>query len=163
MTLFEHSAHPHVEARKRHGPVKVADQLPKGNAAARFNTWLAIKTTNAVGTMWCAYVFSVLAIVGIPAALAPGGVGAMNWFTEEFIQLVLLSVIMVGQLIQGLASDKRAESTFKDTEALLHGQDQLAAHQSAQDTLLLRIAEHLDIDPSTAPPAPASDRPDTCH
>src|SRR5271170_4659594 len=100
--------HPHIAARRTAGPVKVADQLPHSSAVARFNTWLAIKTTNTVGTMWCAYVFCLLAIVGIPAALGPNGVGIVNWFTEEFIQLVLLSVIMVGQAIQGAASDKRS-------------------------------------------------------
>jgi len=145
VTLFEHKQHPHVAARRKAGPVKVADQLPKGNPIARFNTWLALKTTNVVGTMWCAYVFSVLAFIGIPAALAPGGVGAVNWFTEEFIQLVLLSVIMVGQLIQGVASDKRSESTFNDTEAILHGQEQAAAHMAAQDRLLQRIAVHIGL------------------
>lgn len=153
MSLYEHVSHPHVAARRKDGPVKVADQLPRGNPFARFNAWLAVKTTNVVGTMWCAYVFSVLAIVGIPAALAPGGVGAMNWFTEEFIQLVLLSVIMVGQLIQGSASDKRSESTFNDTEAILHGQAQIADHLAAQDLLLQRLAAHagLNLDAPDAP------------
>lgn len=50
--------------------------------------------------MVCAYLFCVLAIIGLPVALRPGGIGFPNWFAEEFIQLVLLSIIMVGQKIQ---------------------------------------------------------------
>jgi hypothetical protein len=42
------------------GPVKATDQLPRGNAAARFNAWFAVKITSGVGTMWCAYAFAAL-------------------------------------------------------------------------------------------------------
>jgi len=41
------------------------------------------------------------------------------------LQLVLLSVIMVGQKVAALASDKQAEQTYKDTEALLKLQDEI--------------------------------------
>lgn len=157
MTLYHHVPHPHWESRKRHGPVKIADQLPAGNPVTRFNTWLALKVTASVGTMWCAYIFCILAVIGIPAAIGPGGVGIVNWFTEEFIQLVLLSVIMVGQLIQGTAADKRAESTYLDTETILHGHDQMAAHLAKQDEVLLTIAALLGVNTSTfttgTPPA----------
>jgi len=47
-------------------PVKVVDQLPHGNPAARFNQWFAVKVTTGVGTMWCAYAFAALAIVSLP-------------------------------------------------------------------------------------------------
>jgi len=47
-------------------PVKVVDQLPTGNLAARFNTWFAVKVTNAVGTMWCAYAFAMIALISLP-------------------------------------------------------------------------------------------------
>ena len=41
------------------GPVKVADQLPRGSATARFNAWFAVKVTKGIGTMWCASVRGV--------------------------------------------------------------------------------------------------------
>jgi hypothetical protein len=41
------------------------------------------------------------------------------WIAQTFIQLVLLSVIMVGQNIQSQAADARSTKTFEDTEAIL--------------------------------------------
>ena len=45
------------------------------------------------------------------------------WIAQTFLQLVLLSVIMVGQKVSAAASDKQALQTFKDAEALLVIQD----------------------------------------
>lgn len=98
---------------------RVADQLDRGNAVARFNTAVALGVTKAVGSMWCAYAFCLLALSGLPQALSPGGAGLVSWVAQTFIQLVLLSVIMVGQNVQAKAADKRSEDTFKDTEAIL--------------------------------------------
>jgi len=83
------------------------------------NAKVAVFVTNVVGTMWCAYVFCILALIGLPSALAPGGEGIVSWVAQTFLQLVLLSVIIVGQNVQSLAADARAENTFKDTEAIL--------------------------------------------
>ena len=41
------------------------------------------------------------------------------------LQLVLLSVIMVGQKVAARASDKQALETYKDAEALLKIQDEV--------------------------------------
>ena len=41
------------------------------------------------------------------------------WIAQTFLQLVLLSIIMVGQKVAAAASDKQAFQTFKDAEALL--------------------------------------------
>jgi hypothetical protein len=100
-----------------------------------FNAKLAILITNSVGTMACAYIFSILALISLPAILIQAGVLTNNnvphfltkpgliliiaWIAQTFLQLVLLSVIMVGQNVQSLASDARAEKTFNDTEAVL--------------------------------------------
>jgi hypothetical protein len=51
--------------------VTVAGQLPTGNAVAQFNAWFAVKVTNGVGTMWCAYAFAVTAfIISLPQAIS---------------------------------------------------------------------------------------------
>jgi hypothetical protein len=84
-----------------------------------FNASLAVLITRAVGSMWMAYAFTVLALLGLPAALKPGGEGIIAWIAQTFLQLVLLSIIMVGQSVQSLASDARAENTFTDTEKIL--------------------------------------------
>ncbi|HEX4033314.1 MAG TPA: hypothetical protein VHX66_02620 [Solirubrobacteraceae bacterium] len=98
------------------------------------NAKFAVLVTRLVGTMWCAYLFAGLALIGLPTALDPGGEGIIAWIAQTFLQLVLLSVIMVGQNVQSLASDARALNTFKDTETIL---DRLDIHTSGglQDLL----------------------------
>ncbi|MDA8283272.1 MAG: hypothetical protein M0Z42_08260, partial [Actinomycetota bacterium] len=91
-------------------PVKVSDQLPHDNPIARFNSWFAVKVTNGVGTMWCAYAFAALALVSFPAAVSShNAVTLVSWVSQTFLQLVLLSVIIVGQNVLAAAADKRAE------------------------------------------------------
>ena len=75
--------------------------------------------------MWCAYLFAAIALISLPAALAGGTATIVSWVAQTFLQLVLLSVIMVGQKVAARASDKQALQTFKDTEALLKIQDEL--------------------------------------
>jgi len=84
-----------------------------------FNAKVAVFLTNLVGSMWCAYLFAGIALLGLAPALKPGGSGLIPWIAQTFLQLVLLSVIMVGQSVQGAASDSRAVHTFEDTERLL--------------------------------------------
>jgi hypothetical protein len=38
------------------------------------------------------------------------------WIAQTFLQLVLLSVIMVGQAVQSAAADARASKTYNDSE-----------------------------------------------
>jgi hypothetical protein len=131
--------HPRIAQRKKEGPTKVVDQLPQGGPVTTFNAWLAVKITTGVGTMWCAYLFAILAFIGLPAALRPGGEGIISWIAQTFLQLVLLSIIIVGQNIAGAASDKRAEATFNDADAILHESIQIQAHLEAQDKEIERI------------------------
>ena len=84
-----------------------------------FNAKFAVLITRLVGTMWCAYVFAVIAFIGLGPALKPGGEGIVSWIAQTFLQLVLLSVIMVGQNVQSLAADARSANTFKDAEVIL--------------------------------------------
>jgi len=89
------------------------------------NAKLAVLITKLVGSMWCAYVFTIIALLGLGPALKPGGEGLIAWIAQTFLQLVLLSVIMVGQAVQSAASDARSIQTFDDTERIL---DALDAH-----------------------------------
>lgn len=112
--------------------VKVLHPSPRVIKAALddangINAKIAVFVTRLVGTMWCAYLFTVISLLGLPAALHPGGEGIVAWIAQTFLQLVLLSVIMVGQNVQSLAADSRAENTFKDTEVIL---DRLDVHSS---------------------------------
>src|SRR5664280_2786946 len=105
---FEHVPHPHIAARKKTGPPKTTDE------SVGFNGKIALGLTTVVGTMWCAYAFAMLALVALPSALSDGSMLAIiQWISQTFVQLVMLSVIMVGQNIMGKASDTRAEMTYK--------------------------------------------------
>jgi len=47
--------------------------------------------------MWCAIAFTLLALVSLPDAIRGGKATIISWVAQTFLQLVLLSVIMVGQ------------------------------------------------------------------
>jgi hypothetical protein len=104
---------------------RVADQLDRSNVVARINSAIALWVTRCVGSMWCAYLFTVIALLGLPAALAPSGEGIVAWIAQTFLQLVLLSVIMVGQSVQAKAADQRSVDTYTDTEEILRRLDAL--------------------------------------
>ena len=110
---MEHIAHPRLAAREAHG---VATTVKERQG---FNGWLALKITNSVGTMWCAYAFAILALISLPDAIKTGTAALIAWIAQTFLQLVLLSIIMVGQKVAAAASDKQAFQTYKDAEALL--------------------------------------------
>ena len=145
MSLYVHVPHPRVKSRKTSAPVKVADLLPRSNAAARFNSWLAVKITGGVGTMWCAYLFAIIALISLPDAIKAGRPAIISWVAQTFLQLVLLSIIIVGQNIASAATDKRATDTYEDAEAVLHEALQIQQHLQAQDAAIERILAHLRI------------------
>jgi hypothetical protein len=102
------------------------------------NAKIAVFLTNLVGSMWCAYAFAIIAFLGLRPALKPGGEGIVSWIAQTFLQLVLLSVIMVGQNVQSVASDARAEHTYQDTVLIL---DRLDVHTSGG---LRDLADRMD-------------------
>jgi hypothetical protein len=141
----------HRMEHRLHGPVRNGHHLAKAlhptpsvlkEATAEvdgFNAKFAVLITRLVGTMWCAYLFGVIALLGLGPALKPGGEGIIAWIAQTFLQLVLLSVIMVGQNVQSLASDARSANTYKDAEAIL---DRLDIHtQGGLKAILDRLDE----------------------
>ena len=74
----------------------------------KFNSKLALTLTTMVSTMWCAYIFAAIALISFPAALAGGVAAIISWIAQTFLQLVLLSVIMVGQDVQSKKAERRA-------------------------------------------------------
>ncbi|MBV9379205.1 MAG: hypothetical protein JOY82_00970 [Streptosporangiaceae bacterium] len=154
MTIYQHIRHPRIAARDADRPVRVADFLPRGTAINRFNTRVALVITQAVGSMWCAYAFALFDLISLPAAIRGGASAIVSWVAQTFLQLVLLSVIMVGQNVQAAAADKRAEATFHDASATLHEVAHVQGHLAAQDVLLTRIAQRLGLDPVPVIDAP---------
>ena len=140
MSTYTHVPHPHTLERLEHKdkPVRTAD-VANERAANRMNAWLAVKITDGVGTMWCAYVFAIIALIGLPTALNPGGEGLIAWIAQTFLQLVLLSIIIVGQNIAAASSDKRSENTYKDAEAILSEAIEIQKHLKSQDDELIAV------------------------
>lgn len=149
MSPYRHVPHPHIHRRKAAGPVKVADQFSRTSAIERFNTAFALKITAVVGSMWCAYIFAALALFGLPSAIHAGTGGVVQWIAQTFLQLVLLSIIIVGQNVQAAASDERAENTYQDAEAVLHEALQIQDHLLVQDRELERLIATLGPAPGT--------------
>jgi hypothetical protein len=139
MSPYRHVPHPHIKRRKAAPPVKVADQFARTGPVARFNTAFALKITRAVGSMWCAYIFAAIALFGLPSAIHDGLGGVVQWIAQTFLQLVLLSIIIVGQNVQASAADERAENTYQDAEAVLHEALQIQDHLLSQDRELERL------------------------
>jgi hypothetical protein len=149
MSLYTEVRHPRVDGRLLSGPVKVVDQyaqLSKGRFS-RLDTWLAVKITAIVGTMICAYLFTILALISLPSALNTGQlIIIIAWIAQTFLQLVLLPIIIVGQNVQAAAADKRAEQTYEDADAILHHALEIQNHLHAQDLALEALADKLGVE-----------------
>ena len=115
---MEHHPNPYMEFRKQF-------LRPLAERETRFNDWLAVTITDIVGTMWCAYAFGCLALVSLPAAIRGGTATLVAWIAQTFLQLVLLSIIMVGQKVAAAKSDRQLEQTYRDAEALLKVSDEI--------------------------------------
>ncbi|MDQ6859393.1 MAG: hypothetical protein M3Z65_10395 [Chloroflexota bacterium] len=90
-----------------------------GGAAGRFNTWLAVRITKTVGSMWIAYLFGAIALISLPAALRSGDVIVIvSWVAQTFLQLVLLPIIIVGQNVIQATNDARAEADHNTLTAV---------------------------------------------
>jgi hypothetical protein len=142
--------------------LRTFDYHQANSAYQRFNKRLALLITKRVGTMTCAYTFSLIALVSLPAILttslhlhafpawmvSAGLILLVSWVTQTYIQLVLLSVIMVGQDVASQAADARSAKTFDDTEIIVDrldlrtqgGLGEIEKHLAAQDELIARLS-----------------------
>jgi hypothetical protein len=139
---YDYVPHPHIEHRRASGPSKTVEQrrLDHPNPMVRFNARVGLAITVVVGTMWCAYVFTVIALLSVNSAFSSGNLTIIvAWISSNFLQLVLLPIIIVGQNIQAKASDKRAEDTYKDADAVLHEVGHIQKHLLAQDAQIISI------------------------
>ena len=98
------------------------------NRINEFNRRVAEKVTSFVSTMWCAYIFAALALISLPAAIRSGDVVIIvAWIAQTFLQLVLLSIIMVGQK----SSSASVEEMIKETHEASIGEFELAKEARA--------------------------------
>jgi hypothetical protein len=111
----------------------------------KFNLWLAQKVTTGVATMWCAYLFASIALISLPKAIQSGdSIVIISWVAQTFLQLVLLSIIMVGQKVQS----QRVEETINQTHIATLAEFELAkearelAHKEVTELHQLSIDMH---------------------
>jgi hypothetical protein len=141
--LFSYVPHPHIEARKAAGPPTIAAAVAVVHGpglVGRINAKVGLKITLVVGTMWCAYLFTLLALVSAPTAFSSGDkLIIVAWIAQTFLQLILLPIIIVGQNVQAAASDARSEATYDDAAAVLAEAKQIQEHLAAQDAAIEKI------------------------
>lgn len=133
MNLFKHHPHPYKPVN-----VNVQHQAERQG----INDRIAIALTNSVASMWCAYAFAVLAILGFPG-LSASPTQYVQWVSQTFIQLVMLSVIMVGQKVLGRHQEIQSEEQFNTTKKTFEDILQIMKHLEAQDQELLRQSSML--------------------
>jgi hypothetical protein len=132
-SLFQHNPLPHK-------PRNVNVQHKAELEASGVNTRIAVGLTKTVGTMWTAYSFAVLAIVGLLAILGvlpPLVALLIVWASQTFIQLVMLPILSVGQNVLGRHAELMAEEQFNTTMKTFHDIEEIMQHLSAQDAELL--------------------------
>ena len=139
--MTEHEPRPHRAGRRTHAEAMaevlaqprahrprlvtrsdVRPQVHGSGPVGRFNSWLAVLITRAVGTMWAAYLFAAIAFISLPMAIAAFARGdtlsGVTWLSQSFLQLVLLPIIIVGQNATSAIQDARAEADHETLTAL---------------------------------------------
>lgn len=105
----------------------------------RWHERLAVKITGFIGSMLCALLFGGIALISLPAALASGNVIIIvGWFAQTFLQLVLLSIIMVGQNLQQRHSEFLAEETYRN---VMRDEEETESLHRKLDKLLSMVDE----------------------
>ena len=144
--IYEYVRHPRSEELRAGTHVTTASlrRTDHPNFFVRLNARVGLKVTLVVGTMWCAYVFAVIALFALPSAIKQGVFFVVVWISSSFLQLVLLPIIIVGQNMQAAASDQRSENTYKDAEAVLKEAEEIQNHLLAQDKAISDIVNRLE-------------------
>ena len=138
-SLFQHNPYPYK-------PRNVNTLRKAEQAASGTNTHIAVGLTKGVGTMWTAYAFAVLAIVGLLAILgvfSPLVALLVVWASQTFIQLVMLPILSVGQNVLGHHAELQADEQFNTTQKSYHDLEEVMLHLAAQDAELLKHTKML--------------------
>src|SRR3984893_7969624 len=141
--LYQYVPHPHIEYRKAAGTPKVVAagaHVHGPGPLGRFNAKVGLRITVIVGTMWCASLFTRLALGSAPQAFKSGDkIIIVAWIAQTFLQLALLPIIIVGQNVQATAADARSQATYDHADAVLHTALEIQKHLEAQDAELTRL------------------------
>ncbi len=148
---YQDAPHPRtIDHLVRHKPQPIKTNDERTGINGRIGLFI----TTIVGTMVCAYIFTIIALLSLPDVLKQAGVSLgftlgsgtvvlVAWISSNFLQLVLLPVIIVGQNIQAQAADKRSEATYQDAVAVLHECREIQKHLLAQDEALTKLVSSI--------------------
>src|SRR5476651_546875 len=76
-----------------------------------FNDKFAVWIATHVGSMYCFYLFNIIAFLSAKAAFGTHNlVPIVNWVSSNWIQLVLLPAIMVAQNVAQQATNAKADA-----------------------------------------------------
>ncbi len=124
--MLKHTPHPRIGERESEGPRKTSDE------SVGLNGRIAAFVAKKFGSMWTFYIL-VLWMFGW-ILLASAGIGIFRrdpypfiflLFLSNLVQLLALPILAVGQQVLSRASDRQAEQTFKDAEAILKLEDEI--------------------------------------
>ena len=121
-----HTPHPWISEREKAGVQSTTKEQ------VGFNGRLAVAITNMFGSMGAFYVlvlwmfgWMILASIGFGIFKKDPYPFTFLLFLSNLVQLFALPILAVGQQVLSRASDKQAEQTFKDAEAILKLQDEM--------------------------------------
>lgn len=130
--MSEHKPHPHK-------PMNVNSLVQLEHMTADINTRIAVALTRRVGSMWTAYLFACLALLGFPALSAVLGTEAaiyVTWLSQTFIQLTMLPILSVGQSVLGHHQELQADEMFHLTRKICHDNETLIEQNNKLIALL---------------------------
>jgi len=104
---------------------------------AKFNQKFAVWIGRHVGSMYCFYLFNVIAFLSFKSAIETHNlVPIINWVSSNWIQLILLPAIMVAQNVAQEATDAKAESDHTTLTYLANLQDEQMIELKNQSRIL---------------------------
>ena len=124
-----------------------------------FNQVIALALTKGVGSMSTAYSFVVLAIIGLAGIvgwLPPVALVLVAWFSQTFLQLVLLPVLAVGNNVLSKQAELQSAEQARQV-------GQILTDVEAMRQQLARIESRLSMTVTTSatPPFAAMEPPET--
>ena len=105
-----------------------------------FNDKFAVWIATHVGSMYCFYLFNVIALLSAKSAFGTHDlVPIVNWISSNWIQLVLLPAIMVAQNVAQKATDAKSQSDHHTLTYLANLQDEQMIELKNQTEMLNRL------------------------
>jgi hypothetical protein len=105
-----------------------------------FNDKFAVWIATHVGSMYCFYLFNVIALLSAKSAFGTHDlVPIVNWISSNWIQLILLPAIMVAQNVAQKATDAKSQSDHHTLTYLANLQDDQMIELRNQTEILNRI------------------------